>query len=203
MLFSSSVSVASAPSIYMLNSSSRGPAVKQLQRNLNARLEQLGMLSHISVEIDGIFDSDTLLAVKYLQSASGLPVNGRVCESTRRFIERGFPALRTLKLGSTGTQVRAVQRTLNAAQIEVVADSHFGEFTELGVKRYQQSLNLADSGVVDTPTWENIVRSRLKSVPCIALLPNPYSIGQLVGFREVAKEATEHSTKEAATNGKL
>ena len=179
-MFSLFSSVASAPDLHMLNSRSRGPAVRQLQRNLNARLEQLDMLPHISVEIDGLFDCDTLLAVKYLQSVSGLPVNGLVDEPTKRFIEQGTSALKMLKRGSMGTQVRAVQQTLIAAQIEIVADSYFGEFTELGIKRYQQSLQLVDSGVVDAQTWESIVRSRLKSLPCIALLPNLYSAGRLL-----------------------
>ena len=179
-MFSLFSSVASAPDLHMLNSRSRGPAVRQLQRNLNARLEQLDMLPHISVEIDGLFDCDTLLAVKYLQSVSGLPVNGLVDEPTKRFIEQGTSALKMLKRGSMGTQVRAVQQTLIAAQIEIVADSYFGEFTELGIKRYQQSLQLVDSGVVDAQTWESVVRSRLKSLPCIALLPNLYSAGRLL-----------------------
>lgn len=175
----------------MLIPSSQGPAIKQLQRNLNARLDQLDMLIHISVQVNGIFDSDTLLAVKYLQSVGGLSVDGRINEPTKRFVEQGTSALDVLKIGSRGNQVRAVQRTLIAHDIEIVADGHFGEFTELGVKRYQQGLNLIDDGVVAAQTWRNIVRSRLRSVPCIALLPNPYSIAQLA------------SSEKTATNGKL
>ena len=186
MFLSLSAPVASAPDLLMLNSRSRGPAVRQLQRNLNARLEQLDMLSHVSVEMNGLFDRDTLLAVKYLQSVSGMPVNGVVDEPTKRFIEQGTAALKMLKRGSMGTQVRAVQRTLIAAQIEIVADSYFGEFTELGIKRYQQSLKLIDSGVVDAQTWESVVRSRLKSLPCIALLPNPYSVGRWLNSKGTA-----------------
>ena len=160
----------------MLTSSSQGPAIKRLQHSLNARIEQLDMLQHISVQINGIFDGDTLLAVKYLQSASGLPVDGRVNEPTERFIEEGVSALEVLAVGSVGTQVRAVQRSLLMAQITVVDDGKFGAFTELGVKRYQQNAGLVEDGVVAAKTWDEIVRSRLKNIPCTALLPNPYSV---------------------------
>ena len=181
----------------MLTSSSQGPAIRQLQRNINARFEQLNMLAHSSVQVTGAFDSNTLLAVKYLQCLGGLQVDGRVNEPTQRFIEQGIPALEKLFIGSTGTAVRAVQRTLMAAQITAVADGKFGQFTELGVKRYQQSLGLTDDGIVGVKTWEKIVRSRLTTVPCIALLPNPYSITQSTSTDQL------HSVEQSVLNGKL
>lgn len=162
----------------MLTYSSQGPAVRQLQNNLNARLKQLNMLVYSSVEVTGIFDDDTLLAVKYFQCLGGLPVDGRVSEPTQRFIEQGVLALQKLSVGSTGTAVRAVQRTLMITQPSLVADGKFGYSTETSVKRYQRSLGLVDDGIVGTKTWEKIVRSRLTTIPCIALLPNPYSIAQ-------------------------
>ena len=181
----------------MLTSSSQGPAIRHLQRHLNVRLEQLDMLAHSSVQITGVFDSETLLAVKYLQCLVGLPVDGRVNEPTQRFIEQGVSTLKTLSVGSTGTAVRAVQRTLISAQISVVADGKFGQLTELGVKRYQKSLGLTDNGLVETKTWEKIVRSRLKTIPCIVLLPNPYSVAQCDSM------AQSHSFRQSARNGKL
>ena len=181
----------------MLTSSSQGPAIKYLQRHLNVRLEQLNMLAHSSVQVTGVFDDDTLLTVKYLQCLIGLPVDGRVNEPTQRFIEQGVSALEALSVGCTGTAVRAVQRSLIAAQILVVADGKFGQFTELGVKRYQKSLGLTDDGIVRTKTWEKIVRSRLKTIPCIALLPNPYSVSQCDSM------AQSHSLQQSVLNGKL
>lgn len=181
----------------MLTSSSQGPAIRHLQRHLNVRLEQLDMLAHSSVQITGVFDSETLFAVKYLQCLVGLPVDGRVGEPTQRFIEQGVPALKTLMVGSTGTTVRAVQKTLVSARITVVADGNFGQFTELGVKRYQKSLGLTDDGVVGTKTWEKIVRSRLRTIPCIALLPNPYSIVHSASTDQL------HSAEQSVLNGKL
>lgn len=181
----------------MLTSSSHGPAIKQLQRHLNARLEQLDMLAHSAVQVTGVFDGDTLLAVKYLQCLGGLPVDGRVNEPTQRFIEQGISALQTLSIGSKGTAVRAVQRSLMTAQISVVADGKFKQFTELGVKRYQQSFGLVDDGIVGPKTWEKIVRSRLKTIPCIALLPNPYSVSQCDSMIQ------SHSVEQSALNGQL
>ncbi len=181
----------------MFTSSSQGPAIQQLQRNLNDRLEQFDMLAHSSVQVTGVFDSDTLLAVKYLQCLGGLPVDGRVNEPTQQFIEQGISALPTLSVGSTGTAVRAMQRTLIAAQIEVVADGNFGQLTELGVRHYQKNLGLTVNGIVETKTWEKIVRSRLKTLPCIALLPNPYSITQCDSMPQLS------NARQSALNSKL
>ena len=159
----------------MLTFGSQGAAVKQLQRSLNARLDQLKMHSDILTQTNGVFDEQTLLTVKYLQCASGLPVDGRVSDRTQTFIDQGTAGLETLSIGSTGTQVAAVQQALVAAQITVLVDGKYGQFTELGVRRYQQNLGLVSDGIVKLETWEQIVRSRLKSIPCIALLPDPYS----------------------------
>ena len=155
------------------------------------------MLAHSAVPITSVFDGDTLLAVKYLQCLVGLPVDGRVNNLTQQFIEQGVLALEALSVGSAGTAVCAVQRTLVAAKIGVVADGRFGQFTELGVKRYQQNLGLLEDGVVGAQTWEKIVRSRLKTIPCIALLPNPYSVA---GCDSMAQS---HKAEQSVLNGKL
>lgn len=162
----------------MLTPRSQGSAVKQLQRNINRRFEQFDMLSDISVAVNGIFDGETFLAVKYLQCVAGLSVDGRVSDRTQAFIEQGAAGLSTLSIGSMGTSVLAVQRTLIDANITVLADGLFGQFTELGVRRYQQNLGLVSDGLVRVETWEAVVRSRLKTVPCIALLPNPYDLSK-------------------------
>ena len=162
----------------MLTFRSQGSAIKQLQRNLNRRFEQLDMLWDISVTVNGVFDSETLLAVKYLQCVAGLSVDGRVSDRTQAFIEQGAAGLDILSIGSKGTSVAAVQHTLIDANITVLVDGVFGQFTELGVRRYQQNLGLVSDGIVRVETWEAVVRSRRKNVPCIALLPNPYDLSK-------------------------
>ncbi len=157
-----------------LTAGSKGSAIRQLQHSLNLRFQQLGILSGMSVRVDGYFGPETLASVKYLQCVCGLPVDGRACDRTLAFITRGAAGLPFLSAGSMGTQVAAVQQTLSAAQIWLVSDGVFGELTEQAVKVYQHELGLASSGVIGRETWEAIVRSRLDGLPCVALLPNLY-----------------------------
>lgn len=160
----------------MLTFGSQGPAIKKLQSSLNAQFERFDVRSIISVEVSGIFDEETLLAVKYLQCAGGLPVDGRVDNRTLLFAEQGAAGLEMLSIGSRGTAMKAVQHTLASAGIRVLIDGQYGQFTELGVRQYQQNLGLVSDGLVKVETWERVVRSRLKSIFCIALLPDPYSL---------------------------
>lgn len=168
------MSISVFPGYKVLNLGSQGPTVRQLQRDLNTRFEQLGILETISVMADGRFGPETLVSIKYLQCIGGLPVNGRVEERTLAFIEEGIIGLPMLAFGSSGTSVLAVQQAILQAQVRVLKDGDFGPFTERGVKIYQQKLGLLVDGIVGPQTWERIVRSRLKGLPCAALLPNPY-----------------------------
>ena len=162
-------------SIYsVLTTGSKGSGVRQLQRNINARCQRFGVVALISVLVDGVFGSETLTAVKYLQCVGGLPVNGRVDEATWRFIEQGVAGLPVLAVGSECTSVTAVQQTMLGAGVPVVVDGYYGERTAQVVEQYQQRMGLTVSGVVGLETWERIVRSRLTDLPCAALLPNPY-----------------------------
>lgn len=159
----------------MLHLGSQGPTVRQLQRSLNARFEQLDITADISVRVDGTFGLETLASIKYLQCIGGLPVNGEVETRTLAFLTRGVTGLETLSIGSFGTGVLAVQQAILQAQVQVVKDSRFGPLTARGVRSYQQKSNLFVDGIVGPQTWGEIVRSRLKTLPCTALLPNPYS----------------------------
>ncbi len=161
-----------------LNLGSTGPTVRRLQRNLNSRFEQLGMFAEMAVRVDGFFGPATLASVKYLQCVCGLPVDGRVCDRTLAFITQGAAGLPALSIGSTGTQVAAVQQTLSAAQIWLISDGIFGELTEQAVKVYQHELGITSSGIVRGETWEMVVRSRLDGLPCVALLPHLYARGR-------------------------
>lgn len=168
------MSIAVFPGYKVLNLGSHGPTVRQLQRNLNKRFEQLNILSTFSVLADGSFGPETLIAVKYLQCISGLPVNGKVDKRTSAFITEGVIGLETLSIGSHGTGVLAVQQAILKAQVRVIKDGQFGAITERGVKLYQQKSGLVVDGIVGPHTWDKVVRSRLNDLPCAALLPNPY-----------------------------
>lgn len=63
----------------------------------------------------------------------------------------------TLRRGSTGAQVRMVQRLLNVAQ-----DGIFGAITEEAVKNFQRNHGLTPDGIVGVKTWAlllgNVIR---------------------------------------------
>ncbi|MEO0769003.1 MAG: peptidoglycan-binding protein [Cyanobacteria bacterium J06649_4] len=168
------MSIAVTPVSNVLTFGSKGPTVRQLQRNLNSRFESLGIVSMISVFIDGFFGPETLNAVKYLQCVGGLPVNGRVDDVTWDFVQRGVVALPILSLGCDSTSVLAVQQVMLRTEVRVLPDGRFDAKTEQAVKAYQQRLGLGVDGIVGPQTWEPVVRSRLTELPCASLLPNPY-----------------------------
>ncbi|MEL6353368.1 MAG: peptidoglycan-binding protein [Cyanobacteria bacterium J06627_28] len=162
------------PTLPILTNRSKGPSVRYLQRLINLRLQDLGMISTISVLVDGVFGPETTMAVKYLQCVSGLPVNGKVKQTTWLFIAGGPSGLPMLSIGDNSTQVLAVQQTVLNAGISVLPDGCFGEETAIALKAYQHQKGLVVDGVVGPQTWNKVVRSRLQDLPCAALLPNPY-----------------------------
>ncbi len=163
--------------ILVLTLGSKGSSVRALQRNLSLRFEDFEMDSLISVRIDGIFGTKTLMAVKYWQCVAGMPVNGQVDQLTWRFVLMGVDGLPVLSMGMRRLCVRAVQRTISAAAgAPVASDGNFGPQTVEAVKAYQAAMGLEASGQVDARTWQEIVRSRLITLPCVAILPNPYRL---------------------------
>jgi len=163
----------------VLTLGSKGSGVRALQRNLGLRFEEFEMTTVMSVRVDGVFGRETLTAVKYWQCVVGLPVNGRVDDSIWRFITMGVAGLPVLSAGMHRMSVRAVQKTILATGVvgmPAPADGNFGPQTVAAVRAYQQQMGLEASGVVDAETWQEIVRSRLTTLPCIALVPNPYRL---------------------------
>lgn len=73
-------------------------------------------------------------------------------------VPSSFPGY-NISRGSTGSQVRTIQRQLNAiarnypAIPTVAVDGIFGPATEASVRKFQQIFDLPSSGIVDYPTW--------------------------------------------------
>ncbi|MGD1897154.1 MAG: peptidoglycan-binding protein [Phormidesmis sp.] len=158
-------------SVIVLTIGSQGSTVRQLQRNLNARFQDFGLMASMSLTVDGVFGPKTLMAVKYLQCVGGFPVSGRVDEATWQFGADGVLGLPELSIGTRRTSVAAVQRSVLAAGIPITVDGYFGVKTSKAIAAYQQRLGLELTGTVDAATWEMVVRSRLTTLPCAALLP--------------------------------
>lgn len=101
---------------------------------------------------DGVFGPATEGSVKTFQAANGLAADGVVGPLTWDKL------IVTVRAGSSGEAVRAVQMQLNekqAAGLEV--NGVFDAATRAAVLRYQQHAGIDDDGVVGPTTWKNLV----------------------------------------------
>lgn len=104
------------------------------------------------VSVDGVFGSGTQSAVKSFQSAKGLTADGVVGASTWAKL------VVTVKRGSSGEAVKAVQRELNAKRgAGLAVDGVFGAGTESAVKSFQSHAGVTADGIVGPTTWKNLI----------------------------------------------
>lgn len=110
---------------------------------------------------DGVFGSGTEDAVRTYQSAIGTGVDGVVGPRTWGALATAHAAGSTVRTGSSGTEVRYLQRGLNAAHRAGIADDGaFGSRTESAVRAYQSSRGLAADGIAGPNTWEALRHGR-------------------------------------------
>jgi N-acetyl-anhydromuramyl-L-alanine amidase AmpD len=141
------------PSYDTLRSGSAGPQVTAAQTLLNA-------LGFAAGTADGVFGTRTLSAVKAFQSARGLSADGVIGRQTwTALLSAGTrPVLRE---GSSGADVRRLQRSLTAALGRTLAiDGSFGSGTAQAVRDYQSSRALTADGIVGTATWTALQSGR-------------------------------------------
>lgn len=101
---------------------------------------------------DGVFGSGTASAVRSFQSARGLTADGIVGPNTW-----GALAV-TLRQGSNGNAVRALQVELNAKRgAGLAVDGVFGSGTDAAVRSFQSHAGIGVDGVVGPTTWRNLV----------------------------------------------
>jgi hypothetical protein len=102
---------------------------------------------------DGQFGTNTQNAVRAYQTAKSLPVTGVVDSHTwTALLSAGTTP--TLRSGSTGNDVRRLQRSLTAALGRTVGiDGQFGPLTEQAARDFQTSRSLGVDGIVGAMTW--------------------------------------------------
>ena len=66
--------------------------------------------------------------------------------------------LSVLRQGSTGEQVKTLQRILNAFGNKLAVDGSFGPLTATALKAYQKSNNLEVDGVCGKNTWTSLLK---------------------------------------------
>ncbi|MBR5109741.1 MAG: peptidoglycan-binding protein [Clostridia bacterium] len=125
---------------------------------------------------EGYFDDSTVSAVKRFQQKNGLKVTGIYDSTMRRYlwptvveieeaIEQSFEGTpddpyvgRTLKVGSYGEDVKAIQmKLLGSGYMTGNADGIYGALTKAAVKRFQRDYSalygLKVDGIVGPKTW--------------------------------------------------
>lgn len=141
--------------------------------SLQLRLIELELLSG---EADGIYGPQTAAAVAEAQrllQADGYAVEqtGAVDENTWALLHEpeAEEALRTLRVGSKGERVKALQnRLLDLKLFDGYADGSFGALTEAAVQKFQERMNRDSSaGIivngVATPEILELIQSDLSS----------------------------------------
>jgi peptidoglycan hydrolase-like protein with peptidoglycan-binding domain len=146
-----------------------GQIVKEMQRALNQRLVQLDTVSTspMSVSTTGYFDKQTQNAVKYLQCLAFLPIDGIVGEKTWAYLYRGTASLPELRVGNSGSFVKAVQEALlSGGYYYGIVDGIFGFKTEEAVQAFQSEHYLVCNGIIDTMTWNALSKFEVHACSC-------------------------------------
>ena len=137
----------------------------------------------IGVEADGQFGPLTLAALKTWQGRNGVPATGKLDAATwAKMVALGKVPARgaaqpaaavkppvhplakyattTLKRGSTGAAVVALQKAL-----KVTADGQFGPQTDASVRAFQNRKKLTANGIVATSTWKALMGQSTAATP--------------------------------------
>jgi peptidoglycan/xylan/chitin deacetylase (PgdA/CDA1 family)/lysozyme family protein len=147
------ISLPQQPSRPVLRRGSSGSDVVYLQQSLFS-------LGYNSKPIDGKFGPITETAVKAFQRDNKIAVDGVVGPITWMTLEKKLgpsPTHKTLRRGSTGSEVKELQEILiKLGYAPGPIDGRFGPSTEKAVKAFQANNNLVVDGIVGPKTWAAI-----------------------------------------------
>lgn len=153
----------------LLKKGSRGNSVMQLQQRLIS-------LHYLTGTADGIYGTGTESAVKAFQKANGLTADGIAGSATQKKLysssakaaatakptatPKPDPASEVLRLGSTGDNVKKMQKRLvELGYLTSGVDGEFGLKTYSAVYAFQQRNGLAADGVAGSATLTKLYSS--------------------------------------------
>lgn len=132
----------------------RGEPVSQLQAALNTAL---GLKKKQKLSTDGNYGKGTAGAVSKIEELNGLPVDG-LADATVLSLLGLDPTTFKLSQNSRHTSVATAQTALaRVLKIKMKADGIFGSGTAKQLKRFQKSVGLKQTGVIDRTTWLSLL----------------------------------------------
>lgn len=156
----------STPSSTSLRYGDKNNDVKQLQQALTK-------LGYTTGGVDGHYGAATLNAVKAFQKANRLTADGIAGKATlallyaeKEPIEESTvspePTYATLQAGSSGSEVKALQKALKALDYPVSVDGSYGSETQIAVRHFQKTNGLTVDGVAGRSTLEKLYSGKAK-----------------------------------------
>ncbi len=128
----------------------RGEPIKALQVALNTAL---GLKKRQRIATDGVFGKGTVSAVTKFEETAGLPIDGIADEQVIAALGID-PNTFTLTRGAKQSSVVSIQKALaNVLNVKLRPDGNYGSGTARTVSRFQKSVGLKTTGVVDRTTW--------------------------------------------------
>lgn len=80
-----------------------------------------------------------------------------------------------IRYGSSGDDVKELQRLLNANGFSLTVDGAWGDKTEAAVRKYQQQKGLTVDGIVGAKTWGSLYGGNVNNTPTTPTEPKSYS----------------------------
>ncbi len=128
----------------------RGDNVRLLQAQLNT---YFNLPKKKRMKVDGVFGKSTAAWVSQLETNNGLPVDGIADDAVLAVLSID-PSVITLKVGMKHATVATAQTALaRVLKVKVKADGVFGNGTLRLVKRFQKTVGLKQTGVINHETW--------------------------------------------------
>lgn len=126
-------------------------------KTLQCMLKQQGYLKGYN----GNYGKVTQAAVRRWQADHGQPISSTWSRRNWMVMHLDKISEKVVKYGSTGSQVRRIQRALNAARYDKLSTSGvFTGSTTTSLKAYQRKLGLAQTGVANPETWKALRAGR-------------------------------------------